>query len=98
MGIVNVSLNPLYNLLATASIPAGIRRADVGTAPLSQNKTIYFLAIPADATAFYRNPVSTLIGLSHPSQTNTTAYTITVHDAQYQDKHTAEHGWLLTCV
>lgn len=67
MDIVNVSLNTLCNLLPTASIPAGISRADVGPPPLLHNKTIYFLAIPADATAFYRNPMSTLIGLSQAS-------------------------------
>lgn len=95
MDIENVSLNPLQNFLPTASIPAGKSRTDVGTASLLQNKIIYLLATPADATALYRNPSSTLIGLS---QTNTTAYTITVHNGQHQEKHTAEHDWLLTCV
>lgn len=65
--VVNVSLNPLYNLLPTTSIPAAINRTDAETALLLQNKTIYFLAIPADATTFSRNPVSTLIGLSQAS-------------------------------
>jgi len=67
MGVVNISLNPLYNLPPTAPIPAGVSRADAGTAPLLQNKPVYFLAISADATASYRNPSSTLIGLSQAS-------------------------------
>lgn len=44
-------------LLPASSISAAISRTDVKTALLLQNKTIYFLAIPADATTFSRNPV-----------------------------------------